>query len=47
MVAQLLEQGVELRTIFDRLRQNHGYGGSYSSIRRFVHQLQPPERTRF
>lgn len=44
VVEALLEQRVELMTIFDRLRQDHGYAGSYSSVRRFVHQLQPPER---
>jgi len=43
VVEALLGQGVELMTIFDRLRQDHGYAGSYSSVRRFVHQLQPPE----
>ena len=44
VVEDLLGHGVEMMTIFDRLRQDHGYGGSYSSIRRFVHHLQPPER---
>lgn len=44
VVETLLGQGVEMMTIFDRLRQDHGYGGSYSSIRRFVHHLQPPEQ---
>jgi transposase len=42
IVVQLLDQGVEMMTIFDRLRQDHGYTGSYSSIRRFVHHLRPP-----
>jgi transposase len=39
-VEQLLAAGVEQMTIFDRLRER-GYPGSYSSIRRFVHTLQP------
>jgi transposase len=43
-VSELLEQGVEMMTIFDRLSQNHGYTGSYSSIRRFVHHLRPPNK---
>ena len=42
VVVLLLEQGVEMTTIFDRLRQDHGYTGSYSSIRRFVRHLRPP-----
>ena len=41
IVTDLLEQGVEMMTIFDRLRENHAYTGSYSSIRRFVHHLPP------
>lgn len=41
VVEELLDQGVEMMTIFDRLRQNHEYTGSYSSIRRFVNQLRP------
>lgn len=40
VVEELLAQGVEMMTIFDRLGER-GYGGSYSSVRRFVHQLQP------
>ena len=30
-------------TIYDRLRQPHGYGGSYSAVRRFVRQLRRAE----
>lgn len=41
VVEELLAQGVEMMTIFDRLRQNHEYTGSYSSVRRFVNQLRP------
>jgi transposase len=41
VVAELVAQGVELMTIFDRLRER-GYRGSYSSIRRFVHRQHPP-----
>jgi transposase len=39
-VEQLLEDGVEMMTIFDRITRL-GYTGSYSSIRRFVRTLQP------
>ena len=44
VVEELLSQGVEQRTIFDRLCQQHGYTGSYSSVRRFVRHIQPPEQ---
>jgi len=40
LVEELLAAGVEMMTIFDRLRER-GYTGSYSSIRRFAHTLQP------
>jgi len=43
VVIELLEQGVEMMTIYDRLREGYGYSGSYSSIRRFVHRLRPRE----
>ena len=47
IVEALLERGVEMRTIHDRLRADHGYSGSYSSVRRFVNRLRPgtPEVT--
>ncbi len=32
----LLDQGVEMTAIHARLRDDHGYTGSYSSVRRFV-----------
>lgn len=41
VVEGLLEQGVEMMAIFNRLHDDHSYKGSYSSVRRFVHQLQP------
>jgi transposase len=42
-VQELLAQGVEMTAIFARLRDNYGYRGSYSSVRRFVAHLAPPE----
>jgi len=42
MVDELLGEGVEMMTIFDRLTER-GYRGSYSSVRRFVHRLHPRE----
>jgi transposase len=40
-VEQLLDQGCEMTAILARLREDYGYTGSYSSVRRFVHQLRP------
>jgi transposase len=42
IVEELFAQGVEMMTIFDRLKER-GYRGSYTSVRRFVHRLHPPE----
>jgi hypothetical protein len=42
-VGNLVEAGVEAATIWQRLRQDHGYTGSYSSVLRFVKQLAPQE----
>jgi transposase len=41
IVEDLLAQGVEMMTICDRLRSDHGYQGSYTSVRRFVAKLRP------
>lgn len=38
-----VEQGVEMTAIWLRLQENYGYKGGYSSIRRFVHRLDPVE----
>jgi transposase len=43
VVEQLLAQGVELTAIWQRLRDNYGYQGSYSAVRRFVQRLRPVE----
>jgi transposase len=43
IVQKYLDQGLEMTVIYQRLRENHGYGGSYSSVRRFVHQMKPGE----
>ncbi len=42
-VEHMLKQGMEMTAMWQRLRDNHGYTGSYSSVRRFVHALCPPE----
>jgi transposase len=41
VVERLLSEGVEQAAILARLREGHGYTGSYSSIRRFVGHLSP------
>lgn len=46
-VEQLLEQGVEMTAIWQRLRDNYGYQGSYSAVRRLVQQLRPPQPDAF
>jgi transposase len=38
-----LKQGIEMTAIWLRLQENYGYKGGYSSIRRFVHKLEPVE----
>ena len=43
IVEQLLEQQGEMVAIFRRLRDDHGFRGSHSSVRRYVHRLRPPE----
>lgn len=43
VVQVLLAQGVEMTALWQRLRQDHGYTGSYSSVRRFVRRLQPAQ----
>lgn len=42
-VEQMLEQKVELTAIWQRLKENHGYQGSYSAVRRFAQRLRPSE----
>jgi len=46
-VKQLLKQGVEMTAIWQRLRENYGYTGGYSSVRRFVAQLEPQQPEAF
>ena len=42
VVSDLRQRGVEMATIFQRLRDDHGYRGSYASVHRFVRALEPP-----
>jgi len=43
-VEKYLDQGLEMVAILQRLREDHGYKGSYSSVRRFVHHIRPKEK---
>lgn len=43
VVSELLEQRVEMMAIYQRLRDDHGFTGSYSAVRRYVHRQRPPE----
>ncbi len=47
VVVDLRQRGVEMMAIFQRLRDEHQYAGTYSSVRRFVQALEPvqPEAT--
>lgn len=40
IVERLLAERVTVRTMYERLRDNHGYSGSYGSVLRFVQQLR-------
>lgn len=41
VIKGFLKQGVEMMAIWQRLRENYGYTGSYSAVRRFVRHLAP------
>jgi len=47
VVESLLSAGVEMVAIHQRLVEDHGYTGSYSSIRRFAAKLRPKETKAF
>lgn len=43
VVRKLLQDEVEMQAIWLQLSEDHGYTGSYSSVRRYVHRIQPKE----
>lgn len=47
VIQDWLKQGVEMTAIWLRLQENYGYKGGYSSIRRYVHRLNPVEPEAF
>jgi transposase len=42
-VQRFVEQGLEMTAIFQRLKEQYEYRGSYSSVRRYVPHLRPQE----
>ncbi len=46
-VRQWIEKDVGMQTMWQRLRDDYGYDGSYSSVRRFVTRLRPNEEEGF
>jgi len=44
LVVGWLDRGVEMAAIYERLLENHGYRGSYSSVRRFARHVRPPQK---
>jgi len=45
IVEKLMDQGVEMAAIHRRLVKNYGYTGSYTSVRRFITNIKPKEKT--
>lgn len=43
VVVDQRQRGVEMMALFQRLRDQHGFMGTYSSVRRFVHALEPAQ----
>jgi transposase len=43
VVQHYVDQGLEMMAIYQRLKDEHHYAGSYSSVRRFVPRLKPQE----
>jgi transposase len=41
VVVDLRQRGLEMMAVFQRLRDDHAYAGTYSSVRRFVQTLEP------
>jgi transposase len=47
VVEEFLKQDIEMAAMWQRLRDNYGYPGSYSSVRRFVGHLEQTEPEAF
>jgi len=47
VVKKYLEMGLKMTAIYHRLREDHGYKGSTSSIKRLIRHLDPVEKEVF
>jgi transposase len=47
VIEELRRQKVEIKAIFQRLQEDHGFEGSYSAVHRFVRQLEPAPKAGF
>jgi len=47
VIEELRRRGVEIKAVFERLREDHGFEGSYSAVRRYVLQLEQTAPTAF
>ena len=41
VVKEMVDKGIEKMAMWQRLRDNYGYRGSYSAVRRYVNHLEP------
>ncbi len=41
VVQRFVDAGIEMTAIFQRLKEQYEYRGSYSSVRRYIHHLKP------
>jgi transposase len=46
-IEELRKRGVEMMALWKILREDFGYPGSYSSVRRYIHRLEPEEPETF
>lgn len=44
VVEKYLDQGLEITAILQRLRESHGFKGSYSAVRRFARKVRPEQK---
>ncbi|MFH1845087.1 MAG: IS21 family transposase [bacterium] len=47
VIEELRRRGVEIKALYERLREDHGFQGSYSGVRRYVLHLEQTEPTAF
>ncbi len=40
LIEELRSRGVEMKALYERLREDHGYEGSYSAVRRYIVHLE-------